>query len=193
MGDLMSRYPQTMKRMLERDAQGNPRVHSLPTAALEKLRVYEQELQMAPQSRIVLDRFLLNFLCLFEQQVPTEFHNPAMPDWLAYAVTEIQHPRHFHDGMRAFVELAGHCQAHVIRETKKWLKKTPGELIHETRLQHARSLLAISNSSIKAICDDCGFQSVSYFHHSFRERFKVTPRQFRLDQQAIATTHLKDA
>ena len=83
---------------------------------------------MAPQSRIALDRFLLNFLCLFEQQVPTEFHNPAMPDWLAYAVTEIQHPRHFHDGMRAFVELAGHCQAHVIRETRKWLKKHPANL-----------------------------------------------------------------
>jgi AraC family transcriptional regulator, dual regulator of chb operon len=189
MDDLAKRYPKAMKRMLERDRQGNPVIHSLSTAALEELRSYEQELQAAPQSRLSLDRFLLNFLSLFEQRVPSEFRNPAMPDWLSYAVTEIQHPRHFHDGMRAFVELAGHCQAHVIRETRKWLGKTPGELIHETRLQHARSLLATSNSSLKAICDDCGFKSVSYFHHSFRARFKVTPRQYRLKQQAIATTH----
>ena len=189
MADLQAWYPQTLQRLLARDAHGNPQVHSLDNASLEKLKQYEQQLQAVPQSRLGLDRFLLNFLCLFEQQMPAELHNPAMPEWLIYASTEIRHPQHFHDGMKAFVELAGHCQAHVIRETRRWLGKTPGELIHELRLLHAQYLLSSSDSSLKSICTECGFISESYFYASFRRRFGLTPRQYRLRQQAIALPH----
>jgi AraC-like DNA-binding protein len=50
------------------------------------------------------------------------------------------------------------------------------------RLERAAQLLRSEfhgQQNITGIALECGFNSASHFGHSFRQRFKLTPRQFR--------------
>lgn len=56
---------------------------------------------------------------------------------------------------------------------------TVSEFLDEYRLRHAARLLANSNESIGIIADMSGFQSRSHFNTLFRDRFKLTPSEYR--------------
>lgn len=52
------------------------------------------------------------------------------------------------------------------------------QFINEYRLQKAREMLIEGKGSISEIAYACGFNSLSYFSRSFKEKFKESPSQF---------------
>lgn len=54
-----------------------------------------------------------------------------------------------------------------------------GDYIEDWRLRHAAQMLVKTNESIGVIMEDSGFVSRSHFNTSFRERFKMTPSEYR--------------
>ena len=55
----------------------------------------------------------------------------------------------------------------------------PNEMIIRTRLTAAQSLLASCDLSLTEISERCGFNSQSYFSFCFKERFGLSPKEFR--------------
>lgn len=51
--------------------------------------------------------------------------------------------------------------------------------VNGIRLNYAMSMLDGSNESITNICYDCGFESQRTFNRVFKERYRVTPREYR--------------
>src|SRR5438105_15918929 len=51
--------------------------------------------------------------------------------------------------------------------------------LKEKRLEKAARLLKAGNLRISQIARRCGFDSENYFRQQFRERFGMSPRQFR--------------
>lgn len=51
--------------------------------------------------------------------------------------------------------------------------------INGIRLNYAASALENSQESITDICLSCGFESQRTFHRVFKERYKITPREYR--------------
>ena len=51
--------------------------------------------------------------------------------------------------------------------------------VNGIRLKYAISLLDGTNESITNICYDCGFESQRTFNRVFKERYRVTPREYR--------------
>nr|WP_256474212.1 AraC family transcriptional regulator [Lutimaribacter sp. EGI FJ00013] len=50
------------------------------------------------------------------------------------------------------------------------------------RLERARDMLldaGLANINVASIAFDCGFGDISWFHHTFRRRFKMTPTEMR--------------
>lgn len=72
---------------------------------------------------------------------------------------------------------------HFSRVFKRVTGLTLPAYIGIKRLFKAKELLAHSNQPISYISDICGFKSVSYFHHKFREQFGCTPGEFRKKSQ----------
>lgn len=68
------------------------------------------------------------------------------------------------------------------REFKKVYQQSPAKYIKEKRLERAAQLLQSSTDSIAHIAYDVGFQDVTTFSASFRERFQIPPSKYRLDQ-----------
>lgn len=75
-------------------------------------------------------------------------------------------------------------QLHVSRRTcfrlfQENLHMTPSDYIKDVRLQAACQLLQHSSASITEIAQECHLGSSSYFCKSFREKFHITPTEFR--------------
>ena len=60
--------------------------------------------------------------------------------------------------------------------------------VNGIRLNYAISMLDGTNKSITTICFDSGFESQRTFNRVFKERYRVTPREYRANMHTIETT-----
>lgn len=65
------------------------------------------------------------------------------------------------------------------REFKAYLGITPHQYLSQSRLSQAAALLKNGNQSISELCQQCGFTDFSSFSRQFRDRYDMTPRQYR--------------
>ena len=65
------------------------------------------------------------------------------------------------------------------RRFKKYLSKTPTQLINEIRLENARLLVIESDTPISAIAYKTGFSDHSYFTKQFKQLFGMHPSHIR--------------
>jgi AraC family transcriptional regulator len=70
-------------------------------------------------------------------------------------------------------------QNHLLRTFRQAFGVTPHQFLTHRRLEEARRLLAESDLSVTEICLSVGFQSFSSFSTLFRNRFGVSPSEFR--------------
>ena len=68
---------------------------------------------------------------------------------------------------------------HFMRFFKKHLGVTCIEYINNYRLDIAAKKLSMTNHSIMEVALETGFNNISYFNKLFKEKFKVTPKEFR--------------
>ena len=57
--------------------------------------------------------------------------------------------------------------------------ETPAALLSRLRMERAAELLFTTEISIGEIAESCGFESQTYFSYVFRQRFGLTPREYR--------------
>lgn len=74
---------------------------------------------------------------------------------------------------------AGLSHFHFIRTFKKETGFTPHEYILNTRMATAQYLLKNTKLSIKDVCYNTGFSCESVFCSAFKQRFEMTPTQYR--------------
>ncbi|GHV42128.1 transcriptional regulator ChbR [Spirochaetia bacterium] len=107
-----------------------------------------------------------------------------IPQWLRWLSLEMLKKENFKKGLPALYKLSGKSQEHLSRSCKKHLNKTPSKLVNDIRLEHAAKLLTTTNVPIIDISADCGFESLSYFYHRFKEHYDISPREFRKQGKA---------
>ena len=67
--------------------------------------------------------------------------------------------------------------ADAIRECSDGMTVT--DFLNHHRLSHAAHLLATTDDAVTLIADLSGFNNRSYFNRLFRERYKLTPSEYR--------------
>ncbi len=89
--------------------------------------------------------------------------------------------KHYSEALNAEI-LAERCHlstSYFYRVFTQVTDTPPNEFIIRTRLTAAQSLLASCDMSIVDIAERCGFNSQSYFSFVFKERFGLSPKEFR--------------
>jgi len=76
-------------------------------------------------------------------------------------------------------------KSYVITNFKKELGINVGAYITRCKLEEAKNLLAFTDKSLAEISDYLCYSSQSYFQNSFKKKYKVTPLQYRRNQQKI--------
>jgi AraC-like DNA-binding protein len=121
---------------------------------------------------------IFNLLTTYFPIIPSKNSVP-IPDWLTVVSIEMLKKPNFTEGLTALYRLSDKSIEHVSRSCRKYLNKTPSQLVNEIRLEYAAHCLIETDASIVDICTDIGFDSLSYFYHLFQAYYGVTPRQLR--------------
>ena len=82
--------------------------------------------------------------------------------------------------LKEFARLCGRSLSTFKREFKSIYRQTPGKWLHDKRLDLASELLISSDLNINEIGYESGFKNSSHFNKSFKDRYGVTPKQFRM-------------
>ena len=145
-----------------------------------------------PESRLALDRFLMNLV----GELSTMLANPyrRCPAWLQEAAAELERqPEHLKLGSRALAVLAGRTPEHVARELRRFAGVTPSEAVNRARADYAARLLSGSDLTITQIAYQCGFGSLSGFFPAFRRFYGETPLEYRRTHRIFANICFPDA
>ncbi len=76
-------------------------------------------------------------------------------------------------------ELMGYSVYWLSHEIKKRIGKTYKELVQTKRMNQAAYMLTNSRVSVAEIIRMVGYDNTSYFHRKFKERYGVSPKEFR--------------
>jgi len=89
---------------------------------------------------------------------------------------------HFKEGTLS--ELAVEMKVDVYwlsREIKKKSGRTYKELLQEKRMQQAVYLLINSRIAVSDIIEAVGYDNTSYFYRKFKERYGISPKEYRIE------------
>ena len=81
--------------------------------------------------------------------------------------------------LEEFARLSGRSLSTFKRDFKEYYNETPGKWLNSKRLEYAKTLLQNSELTINEICFESGFKNTSHFNHSFKQKFKYPPSQYR--------------
>lgn len=81
--------------------------------------------------------------------------------------------------INTLANLCHYNEYHFMRFFKKYTGKTCIQFLKNYRLEKSYNLLKNTDLSVTQIAFDVGFSNVSYFIRSFKEKYKVTPKEFR--------------
>ncbi len=85
---------------------------------------------------------------------------------------------------------SGLTQAKLQEGFKFLYKRTVTEYIRHVRLESARDMLKNTDLNISQIVYSIGFSSRSYFSKIFKEKYKITPNQFKKKLKVVASKSL---
>lgn len=93
---------------------------------------------------------------------------------------------HFSENLDLFKisKIANISESEALRCFKATINETPMQYVINFRLQRSAELLISNSKKIIDIAFDCGFSEPSYFSKKFREKYDVTPKQYR-DRERI--------
>lgn len=153
------------------------RVWSVDVRAKAVLHYWTERLAAVSRPQVALDGFVMELPRLR----PTLGRaNEPVPEWLSDARKKIARLEHFSGGTAEFARLAGRSPSHVSRATVRWLGLTPTDLVNAARMDYSATQLAETTRPIIDIMLDCGLNNLSHFYTLFRQRFRMSPRRYRL-------------
>jgi AraC-like DNA-binding protein len=68
---------------------------------------------------------------------------------------------------------------HFVREFEKIVGFPPIEYRNNIRLQHAADLLSEERLTVSQISSLVGYSSPSYFSSAFKQKYRLSPKQYR--------------
>ena len=129
-------------------------------------------------SRVLIGQFL-SALTLHRSLTSKTFAD--LPESFAFALRGMNELKFAAEGMPAFLRLSNFSHAQLCRLTKKYLGKTPSEIITEIRMSYAWELVTCSDLDCEAVSEAVGFKSYSHFCLIFLKTYGKTPSKARHD------------
>src|ERR1700704_3175422 len=95
--------------------------------------------------------------------------------------------------VEAVTKELGYTRQYVSGRFHRMTGRLLSHFLKEKRLEKAARLLKSGNMRVSQIARRCGFDSENYFRQQFRERFSMSPRQFRSHGQPRVAVPMRGA
>lgn len=108
-----------------------------------------------------------------------EFGNSSLDNELRLAVYQFIDEQYKTAELSRLASNLGYEDYWLSKEIKKIFGKTFKDILMEKRLTQAAFLLRRTNLSVSEIIENVGYSNTSYFYRIFKEKFHVTPKEYR--------------
>lgn len=174
-------FPDSARR---RDGALPPMLEKAPPWFTAKLDTFSSDIartETSPEYQRLLAAALLAdvFTLLANSAGSRGPYDITLPPWLRHALRRLEQPEHYTVGLHRFLELCGKSQEYVSRTARRYLNRTPTELVNAVRLREAARLLRDTDEAVLSIVLQTGFNNVSHFLVQFRKLHGCTPREYR--------------
>ena len=136
--------------------------------------------------RSVLKRFLILCLRIYKNQnenIPTDDDSIGLIREFNYLV-ETNYKRL--TKVADYAELLFKSPKTLSNLFKKFIDKTPLQIINDRRMLEAKRLLKYTDMHIQEIADDLSFSNIQAFSNFFRKRENRSPSQFRTELKSLS-------
>lgn len=154
----------------------------------------DKRIQAIHQEMLLQHRGFRHAIVLYLQQILLDLSRQVVakhqveysgPAWLTKALHQIEKQLAEDIGLASLSKEAAVSPAHFSRVFKHWTGMNVTEYIATKRILLAKKLLQATDSNVSEIAEQCGFDSMPYFHRSFKKMTGMTPSQYR--QRKIAS------
>jgi len=101
------------------------------------------------------------------------------PDWLNGAIRKLSSGQWNPMSVSELADLCHVSPEHLSRTWKEVTGESPVRYLKNLRLDKAARMLQISNDTIMNVADQAGFDSPGYFFRKFKDRYGMSPAQYR--------------
>jgi AraC-like DNA-binding protein len=82
-----------------------------------------------------------------------------------------------------YAYLTGRSVSTFNRDFKRLFTISPKQWLMEQRLEKAKSLLAINNTSVSDVAFESGYENISHFIKAFHKKFDISPKQYLIQKR----------
>lgn len=133
----------------------------------------KEKMQQIYQSAFLLRYFIENEILLKHHNIENSFDRKES---IIYFLNENLKKTITLNTLASFLKVSYSRAGQIIKEN---FSQTFPDLLLEVRMDLARNLLAGSEMNIKKISQECGFKEAEYFHKLFKNRYQMTPNEYR--------------
>ncbi len=159
-----------------------PFITQLTPEQLNELSTMANKLFNQPKDHLTLDHVMLHIFNIFHQ---LNSNQSQLPHWLSFAIEKYHSPLHFRNGLDGFVAICNRGKDHVNRTLQKYLKQSLSETVNKMKISYAAQQLIMTNSPIKTICAECGYNNITYFYRLFKKFYGLSPAEYRAKNHKI--------
>lgn len=82
-----------------------------------------------------------------------------------------------------YAYLTGRSLSTFNRDFKRLFKISPKQWLMEQRLEKAKSLLSVNNTTVSDVAFESGYENISHFIKAFHKKFNISPKQFLIQKR----------
>jgi AraC family transcriptional regulator, exoenzyme S synthesis regulatory protein ExsA len=82
-------------------------------------------------------------------------------------------------GLEDFAKLSHRSLSTFKRDFRKYYNQSPGKWLLQKRLDYSAVLLRNPALNVSQVGLDCGFEDLSHFSRAFKEKFGISPQNYR--------------
>ncbi|PWT95707.1 MAG: AraC family transcriptional regulator [Bacteroidetes bacterium] len=184
--ELKAMYPQTSDWFLK-----NNDIHSIILRCTPEMDYLHhavlKSLLSGTSTRLQIDEWVMELVDELMCGLAKISKDDRLPDSLRkYHLPTVENAKdfmlkHFHENI-SLQQVADHCLVspfHFSRIFKTASGLSPHQYLTGIRLNHAKNLLTTTNLSVGEISFESGFNSIEHFATAYRQRFGMSPSEFR--------------
>lgn len=104
---------------------------------------------------------------------------PIYPEWFSTLLATLNRVENINLTIPQICKLRGYGQRQLLRTFKTYLGTTITGYMTDVKFNYCCSLLANTNYTMVNICERLQYSSVSHFNKLFKQRFNMTPSEYR--------------
>jgi AraC-like DNA-binding protein len=86
-------------------------------------------------------------------------------------------------GVEDYAYLTGRSLSTFNRDFKRLFNISPKQWLMEQRLEKAKKLLSVNNTSVSEVAFETGYENISHFIKAFHKKFNISPKQYLIQKR----------